>query len=264
MSSQQGLMGSLRAAHPWPQLRRLWRLFGVLLHIGYGLWLALRLRAVQAPHSAAVRDAARQWAAQLLGLLRVEVVWFGPAPQPGAFLASNHVSWLDIPVLCAQGDVHFLSKAEVRDWPLIGRLAQAAGTLFIRRGSGESRLKAEEIAAHLRAGRTICVFPEGTTTDGCSVRRFFRPLFAAPVLAAAPVQPVALRYRDEQGHLDSQVPFIGDDAFHSHLWALLLRDRIRVSVTCCTPLPASEVADLAPETLAETSHALVLRALSHG
>ncbi|WP_111657176.1 lysophospholipid acyltransferase family protein [Isoalcanivorax indicus] len=264
MSSQQGVLGRRRGASPWPPLRRLWRLLRVLLHIGYGLWLALRLRAVQAPHTAPVRRAARQWAAQLLRLLRVEVVWCGPAPQAGAFLASNHVSWLDIPVLCAHGDVHFLSKAEVQDWPLVGRLALAAGTLFIRRGSGESRLKADEIAAHLRSGRTICVFPEGTTTDGHAVRRFFRPLFAAPVQAAAPVQPVALRYRNEQGHPDSQVPFIGDDAFHTHLWALLLRDRIRVTVTCCAPLPAAEVAAMTPEQLAETTHALVQRALSHG
>ena len=221
----------------WPRVRRGVRLVRVIWHCLYGVCLAAWLRAASDPHQPRIRRAARAWAAQLLEILHVRVIWRGPAPGSGMFVVSNHVSWLDIPVLLAHGDLYFLSKAEVRDWPVVGRLAQAIGTLFIRRGGGESGRKAEEIAASLQVGRSLCVFPEGTTTAGHTVRRFHSPLFAAPLRAGARVQPVALRYQDGAGVLDDDVPFIGEDAFHSHLWRLLRRAHITVVVTCHAPLP---------------------------
>ncbi|MCH8543398.1 MAG: 1-acyl-sn-glycerol-3-phosphate acyltransferase [Alcanivorax sp.] len=245
-----------------PQLRRLGRLVRVVLHILGGLWLALRIDAVRRPHQPRVRVAARQWAAQLLTILRVEVCWQGPVPASGTFLVSNHISWLDIPVLAAHGDIHFLSKAEVRQWPLVGRLALAAGTLFIRRGSGESTQKAAEIATHLRDGRSICVFPEGTTTDGTHVRRFFRQLFEAPLQADVMVRPLAIRYLAVDGSADQQVPFIGDDVFQRHLWQLLLRDHIRVSVVCAEPLSPTQYSNA--DSLSRAAHASVVAMVHDG
>ncbi|MCK0538252.1 lysophospholipid acyltransferase family protein [Alcanivorax quisquiliarum] len=239
-------------------MRRLWRLLRVILHILLGLLLALVCDAFRAPYRPRVRRIVRWWLQYLLKVLAVRVRVQGQAPTAGHFLVSNHISWLDIPVLAAQADVYFLSKAEVRQWPLIGALAAAAGTLFIRRGGGESKQKAEEIAGHLRDGRNILLFPEGTTTDGSGVRRFFRQLFAAPVLADVPVQPVALRYPERQGArperegpADRDIAFINDDAFHIHLWRLLLRDEIVADVTFCTPLlPIGHT----PGTLAQQCH----------
>ncbi len=220
------------------ELRRLWRLLRVLTHIFYGLLLALVIGAFWRPYRPLVQKATRHWLRWLLDILAVRMEVYGQ-PLPGTvFLVSNHVSWLDIPLIGVQRPVHFLSKAEVRDWPLIGLLAQAVGTLFIRRGSGESVRKSEEIADHLRAGRTVLVFPEGTTTDGHTVRRFFPQLFAAPLLAAVPVQPLALRYLDEQGQADGDLAFIDDDEFHLHLWQLLRRDRIGVRLCWGDTLPA--------------------------
>lgn len=220
------------------ELRRLWRLLRVLTHILYGLLLALLIGAFWQPYRPLVQKATRHWLHWLLDILAVRMEVYGQ-PLPGTvFLVSNHVSWLDIPLIGVQRPVHFLSKAEVRDWPLIGLLAQAVGTLFIRRGSGESQRKSAEIADHLRAGRTVLVFPEGTTTDGRTVRRFFPQLFAAPLLASVPVQPLALRYLDEQGQADGDLAFIDDDEFHLHLWQLLRRDRIRVRLCWGATLPA--------------------------
>lgn len=212
----------------WPLIRRLLRLLLVLGHIVYGLLLALVVGAYWQPYRPRVRWAVKHWVDGLLRLLGVQCEVRGEAAPGTVFLVSNHVSWLDIPLIASQRQVHFLSKAEVRDWPLIGWLAAAAGTLYIRRGGGESGRKGEEIAAHLRAGRTVLVFPEGTTTEGRSVRRFFPQLFRAPQLAGVPMQTLALSYIDEQGQIDSAAAFIGDDSFQQHLWRLLLRDRIRV------------------------------------
>ncbi|MCK5874847.1 MAG: 1-acyl-sn-glycerol-3-phosphate acyltransferase [Alcanivoracaceae bacterium] len=220
------------------ELRRLWRLLRVLTHILYGLLLALLIGAFWQPYRPLVQKATGHWLRGLLEILAVRVEVLGQ-PLPGTvFLVSNHVSWLDIPLIGVQRPVHFLSKAEVRDWPLIGLLAQAVGTLFIRRGSGESQRKSEEIADHLSLGRTVLIFPEGTTTDGRTVRRFFPQLFAAPLLAAVPVQPLALRYLDEQGEADGELAFIDDDEFHLHLWKMLRRDQIRVRLSWGAPLVA--------------------------
>ncbi len=240
------------------ELRRLWRLLRVLIHILYGLLLALLIGAFWQPYRPLVQKATRHWLRGLLEILAVRMEVLGQ-PLPGTvFLVSNHVSWLDIPLIGVQRPVHFLSKAEVRDWPLIGLLAQAVGTLFIRRGSGESQRKSEEIADHLRLGRTVLIFPEGTTTDGRMVRRFFPQLFAAPLLATVPVQPLALRYLDELGEADGELAFIDDDAFHLHLWKMLRRDQIRVRLCWGTPL----VADSDREQLARRACCSVSAMLS--
>jgi 1-acyl-sn-glycerol-3-phosphate acyltransferase len=164
----------------------------------------------------------------------MEVEEIGRPSANARFYVSNHISWLDIPVIGAAQNVHFLSKAEVRDWPLIGQLASAAGTLYIRRGSGESGSKAAELAGYLAQGRPVLVFPEGTTSNGRQLRRFFPALFCAPALAQVATQPLALRYLDAHGGVDERPAFVGDDTFQAHLWRLLRCDRLRVQL-CWLP-----------------------------
>ena len=236
------------------QARRVWRVMRIIAHVFYGFWLALRYRAWRDPYRPALRPLVRQWMRDLLDVLSVEVRVRGRIPCGTNFVVSNHVSWLDIPVIGAALEVHFLSKAEVRDWPAIGMLASAAGTLFIRRGSGDAQARSRDIAGHLQAGRSVLVFPEGTTTTGDSVRRFFPRLFDAPCIAGTPVQPVTIRYPDEYGDADPQLAFVGDDALHHHLWALLLRDRILVDLTFGEPLV---VAGQERDALCQAAHQAV-------
>lgn len=246
----------------WPQLRRLWRVARVVVHLCWGVVKAAMLGAFRDPLQPRILDAKQRWCLQLLAILGVEVELRLPqqeaVPDGAVFLVSNHVSWLDIPVIASQRHLYFLSKAEVADWPIIGGLAKAVGTLFIRRGSGESGAKAKEIAARLRQGHPVLVFPEGTTTDGVSVRRFHGALFAAPVAAAVAVQPLALRYLTASGDVNTDVAFIGDDEFHHHLWALLLKSRTQVVLTLMPPLPAGNYSS---GQLCDLSHAKILAAL---
>ena len=220
----------------WPQLRRLWRVARIVLYLLWGFVLAFLLGAFWSPYRPVVLAAKQRWCRRFLRILGVELTVTGSRLEAPVFLVSNHVSWLDIPVIASQRHLYFLSKAEVGDWPLIGALARAMGTLFIKRGSGESVRKAREIAGRLQQGHTVLVFPEGTTTDGSSLRRFFPQLFDAPLLADVPVQPLAVCYLDSHGAPDQGMAFIGDDEFHHHLWAMLLRQKIRVRLHFCTPL----------------------------
>jgi len=174
-------------------LLRVLSIVGVLLG---GLLLVPLLRR------AAVRATARA----LLAVLGISLVWRGPAPRPGSLLVANHVSWLDIVALLAIHPVALVAKHDIRRWPAIGLLARLSGSVFLDRT--RPRLlpgTVGEVAATLRAGRSIAVFPEGTTFCG-AVRGRFRPaMFQAAVDAQAPVVPIAIRYDS------TAAAFVGDD-----------------------------------------------------
>ncbi|MCY1526948.1 1-acylglycerol-3-phosphate O-acyltransferase [compost metagenome] len=150
---------------------------------------------------------------------------------------SNHVSWTDIPLLGALAPLSFLSKAEVRSWPVAGWLAHKAGTLFIRRGSGDSGLVGQQLGRHLGEGRHLLIFPEGTTTDGSLLKTFHSRLLTSAVETDVPVQPVAIRYLRDGGR-DEIAPFIGEDDLLSHLVRLLRSDRAEVQIQLLDPIPS--------------------------
>ena len=114
--------------------------------------------------------------------------------EPGGvatILVANHVSWLDIPVLGAIAPVRFVSKSEVASWPVIGWCARLMRTVFIERGShGTVAAKASEVAAALKAGDEVVIFPEGTTSDGNRVLFFKSGLLGAvrEAMGDAPLQ----------------------------------------------------------------------------
>lgn len=121
-------------------------------------------------------------------------------PQRG-LLVCNHVSWLDIFVINALAPAAFVAKDEVRRWPLIGWLCAHTETIFLERGSRAAAQRTREtIAARLRAGIRVAVFPEGTTSGGDRVLPFHAALLQGAIDAAAPAIPVALRYVDRSGN----------------------------------------------------------------
>lgn len=170
------------------------------------------------------------WHTRTADILGIVVTVSGPKPRLPALLVANHVSWLDIVVLGALTPTVFLSKYEVRRWPVVGWLAARAGTLFIRRGDGEAGGITEQIAARLRGGAMLTLFPEGTTTDGRDVRPFFPRLLAAASSAQTPIVPVALRYHVGGDH-DPVAPYTGDQSIADNLAGLMRRERTEVHVT---------------------------------
>lgn len=179
------------------------------------------------------------WMGQLLGVLRVRVRCSGSPAAPDGLVVANHVSWLDIAVIASLLPGRFVAKSEVRDWPLIGALAAAAGSYFIRRGSNATQTLTDRMEPCLRAGGRIVLFPEGTTTAGDSVRRFHPRLFAAAGSASAVIQPLALRYGRAPDGRDV-APFVGDDAFLPHLLQLLGLPGLDVQVILAPAFIASE------------------------
>ena len=212
------------------KLRQYARVARVGLHIGEGLVLGAASGAIFFPHQPFQRPVIQFWQKRFCQVMGLDITVHGsPDPRP-ALWVSNHVSWLDIPVIGSHFPVYFLSKAEVGNWPLVKHLAKAGGTLYIKRGSGDANGVAEQISSHLNAQRSVLFFPEGTTTDGKQLKRFFHKLFQAACMTGADIQPVVICYRDEHGELHSVAPFIGDDEFTTHLLDVLKEKHITVEL----------------------------------
>ncbi len=218
----------------------LWRGSRFLLHLLTALLLVAS--AVALPRALGLRPIGlaaltRWWYRRLCRILGLRLTVTGGL-APGILLVANHISWLDIPVLGAQGDIAFLSKAEIRAWPLIGWMAEVLGTLFITRGANQARDIADQIARRARAGQVVVIFPEATTADGTQLRPFHPRLFAAAQESGSRLQPVALRY-GEPDRLDRIAPFIGDDQPLPHLLRVLRHPGIRVQVQFLPPLASA-------------------------
>jgi 1-acyl-sn-glycerol-3-phosphate acyltransferase len=116
----------------------------------------------------------------------------------GALLVSNHIGSVDIFVLAACFHVSFVSKSDVRSWPVIGLLTRLAGTIFIDRARKTQVMgMVREISDRLRAGFHVAVFPEGGATPGNQVEHFKSSAFEAAVQAGSSVIPVMIRYYDD-------------------------------------------------------------------
>ncbi|HEX4895247.1 MAG TPA: lysophospholipid acyltransferase family protein [Solimonas sp.] len=235
---------------------RLWvRATALVVHLVWGLALALALR-LDVSGRLMPEALAGAWSRRMLRIFGIRLRVQG-APLAGARLTvANHVSWLDIPLLSATQLTRFVAKSEIRDWPVAGTLAEAAGTLFIRRSRGGARPLLDRLVPHLQQTRhAVTLFPEGTTTDGSQVLPFHARLFAAAQEAGCPVQPVALRYgRAADGR--NLAPFIGDDDLVSHILRLLREPALEATLIYCEALaPAPR------EQLAVQAHAAICAAL---
>jgi len=200
-------------------LRALWRLGRALGHALSGL---ATIAFVFPGLDAAQREQQVQaWARAMLAVLGIRLEVRGTPPARGPMLlVANHISWLDILVIHAARHCRFVAKAEVRHWPLIGRLASAAGTLYIERESRRDALRVvHHMAECLRAGDILAVFPEGTTSDGTGLLPFHANLLQAAISANAPALPLALSFVDTSTRAPSLAPaYVGDDTLLGSVW----------------------------------------------
>lgn len=240
-------------------LRALWRLLRTALHVLTGL---LMVAALWSRLDAAGRHRRiAWWAGGLLRLLGIRVVARG-LHRPGAtLLVANHVSWLDILAIhavCPQA--RFVSKADVRHWPLLGWLVGAVGTLFIERERKRDALRVVHLTAEaLVAGDTVAVFPEGTTGDGHALLPFHANLLQAAIATSTPVQPVALRYAEPGHEVSPTVAWVGNTTLGSSLWSIARAEGLTVELNA---LPPEGTAQADRRALAEHLRQVIERALA--
>lgn len=179
----------------------------------------------------------RWWSRRILGALAVEVEADLTHGLPGSMLVANHISWLDIFVINASLPAAFVSKEEVRHWPIAGWLAARNDTIFLKRGSrGHARLINQEIAAVLARDKLVAVFPEGTTTDGTHLLHFHAALIQPALAAGRPVVPVALSYWEPNGERSLAPRYNGDISLGECLNNILSRKRLVARLVTAPPL----------------------------
>ena len=149
-------------------------------------------------------------AKRVIHRLGITVSFTGERPRGLFLLVSNHRSYMDIPVLMSAVPALFLAKQEIQSWPLIGKTAEIAKTIFVDRDSRSSRKRAlAEIRRTLVAGTPVALFPEGTTTRGPSTLPFRPGSFWLAAELGIPAVPVAVSYADPMNAWIDDDPFVG-------------------------------------------------------
>ena len=131
-------------------------------------------------------------------LWRARIEGDGRIPRRGAYiLVSNHCSNLDPEILGwaigARTDrlIHFMAKAEMRSWPVLGWLASQSGVYFVRRGEGDRSAQRFSLEA-LADGRPIALFPEGTRSRDGHLKAGKSGAAFLAMRSGAPVLPVGI------------------------------------------------------------------------
>lgn len=201
-------------------LRAAWRLLRAVVHGLHGLGIVLLRFPSLSVSGRQARIAG--WSAKMLRALGGELRVTGDFKPGAKLIVANHVSWLDIMAIHAVcPEARFVSKAEVKAWPLVNRLVASADTLYIERESRRDALRVvHRMAEALREGGTVAVFPEGTTGPGPTLLPFHANLLQAAVATGTPVQPVVLRFSDRHGPFSQAAQYIGETTLVQSLWRL--------------------------------------------
>ncbi|MET0517417.1 MAG: lysophospholipid acyltransferase family protein [Burkholderiaceae bacterium] len=239
----------------------IWRLLRLSAHVLHGLAM-IKLRFPQlAP--AGRHQRIRWWSRKTLAILGVALQEEGGAVEAGPrLLIANHVSWLDIAAVHAlMPQARFVSKADVRQWPLVGALVEGVGTLFIERSSKRDALRVVHQAAEaLKAGDTVAFFPEGTTGPGPELLPFHGNLLQSAIATGTPVQPLLLRWHQPGHRFSPAARFVGDTSLAQSLWAIVRARELAVQLKT---LPLVAVTpDSERRVLAETLRARLAEALA--
>lgn len=182
----------------------------------------------------------RRWSNRLLAIFAMSKVLEGRVHERegrGLVLVANHVSWIDIFVINAIQPAHFIAKAELARWPVIGWLIRGVGTLFIDRSSRRHLHDANRrIAGALERDDVVAIFPEGEVRN--QLGAFHGSLLQPVIDRNAPMQALAIRYFDGEGNRTT-VTFYANRNFLQCIWRMTAEPRLKVHVTCAPAVPAS-------------------------
>jgi 1-acyl-sn-glycerol-3-phosphate acyltransferase len=170
------------------------------------------------------------WSAKCLNRLGVECSFVGEPPTSG-LVVSNHLGYLDIMVFGSAMRCVFVSKAEVKRWPVFGWLASLAGTVYVdRTRRSDTRNANEGIRRVFAQDLPVVIFPEGTSTGGGEVLPFYPSLFEPAIENGVPITAAYLSYEVEGGTVADDVAYWGTMTFFPHLLRLLRLRKIKAIV----------------------------------
>lgn len=206
------------------------------LLVKYALSSIRELKRIQAPegsreHWLKAMDITRAWASSILSTLDVEIERTGAdyAPSPCLFV-SNHIGHLDVPVWLSEVPVTFVSRHDLKYWPIIGPGAVSIGTTFVNRGSHSSRSRTvSEVGKTLtEKGRSVVVFPEGSTSiEG---KPWKAGTFKIAARYGVPVQAARIFYEPIR-----ETAFVDNDDLVTTIWRTARLPKIKLSIEVFEP-----------------------------
>jgi 1-acyl-sn-glycerol-3-phosphate acyltransferase len=178
------------------------------------------------------------WHRNVLRILGIKLSIYGTPSDAATLFAANHLSWLDIHVVGSQLPARFLSRAEVRHWPVFGWLASRAGTLYIPRGGKDAAAQANTVMhAALLNQHHVVLFPESTTSNG-NIRRFHGRLMQSAIDAKSLLQPLAIRYPHTEGSVHDAVLYVGDMSFMQSVKNVMAARGVKAELHFLEPVEA--------------------------
>ena len=173
------------------------------------------------------------WSRFNLALGGARVTMNGTPPEAPFLLVANHLSYVDIMLLASRLDAVFVSKAEVRNWPLMGWACRLVRTIFIDREIKRDIPRVlDEIEDRLRYGQGVIVFPEGTSSAGSELPPFRPALLEMAARAGYPVHYASLAYRALSGENPAYLSICwwGNMPFMGHFFRLFSMPGFEASV----------------------------------
>lgn len=196
-----------------------WLKLGRLLHVDH--WRLARI--------------GQHWARALMSALGVEVQVRGQMPSGRQLVLANHRSYIDIAAILSVIPCNFLAKKEIGEWPLVGTAARLNNTVFVNRECRQSRREARVRAKQvLDRGMNFAAFPEGTTTSGPGIVRFYKGLFEVASENGYPIVPVAIEYGERED------AWVDNDGFLGHFLRCFGKPRVYVSIAIGPQVQAAE------------------------
>ena len=190
------------------------------------------------------------WAKRLLRILRIKITLTGEVlkflSKDTYLIVSNHISWLDIPVIFSLKLITFVSASEVKTWPIIGILAKISGAIFVDRNRKSSLVEVIQAMNHhfKNEKQSICIFPEGITSNGYHVLPFKSNLFQSAFESNKLLLPLSIKYK-ENNVLTNRTSFHGSTTLFQSFKRVAKSNLIEVIVDIGHPVkPAQSRKDL--------------------
>jgi 1-acyl-sn-glycerol-3-phosphate acyltransferase len=153
----------------------------------------------------------------------------------GCFIAANHSSTVDILLLLQVANPIFITSVEVGESFSTGIITKLSDTVFVeRRRKASVKNDAGRIGRMIRNGDSICLFPEGTSSDGTKLLKFKSSLFQSVAKSGIKVQPISIKYDfDHEFKGPEMVGYFGDMTFFQHILNLCKPGKIKVRMDFC-------------------------------
>jgi len=177
------------------------------------------------------------WVGDLNHSMNVKVNVTGEIMSEQGLFVSNHISWLDTIVLSGIKPLSFIARHDLEHWPFLGTFTSRMQSVFINRDNKFHAYRSiPSIEKKLNEGRSVHVFPEGTTSVGKTALPFYSMFYEAAVRTGRPVQSVVISYSDASGKMLPEPAYIDDDTFGETLARMFLVDQIYAHVHFLPPM----------------------------